>query len=57
MFTPALSSSLTVAGHSVYWLAAGTALGAFGEAATLGLAVRRLDTFVFLRILSLATRH
>jgi putative peptidoglycan lipid II flippase len=49
-FTPLMIVlSLTVAGRSVYWLAAGTTLGALAEASTLGLAVRRLGIRLFSR--------
>ena len=50
VFTPmVIILSLTVAGRSVYWLAAGTTTGAFAEAITLGLAVRRLGIRLFSR--------
>lgn len=49
-FTPmVIILSLTVAGRSVYWLAAGTTVGALAEATLLGLAVRRLGIRLFSR--------
>ena len=48
VFTPAvIILALMMAGRSVYWLAAGTTLGALAEAVALGLAVRSLGIRLF----------
>jgi putative peptidoglycan lipid II flippase len=50
VFTPMIIIlALMVVRRSVYWLAAGTALGALAEAVALGLAVRRLGIRLFSR--------
>jgi putative peptidoglycan lipid II flippase len=50
VFTPlVIILALLVLRRSVYWLAAGTTLGAFAEAVALGLAVRRLGIRLFSR--------
>jgi len=50
VFTPiVIILALMVLRRSVYWLAAGTTLGALAEAAVLGLAVRRLGIRLFSR--------